>query len=348
MTSHQRLLTALRGGTPDRVPVAPFGLGHVNPDSEIGKELISKTDPFITVGGGGDPFLGKKVPATTTQDGNSTITIFHTPKGDLRRAHRRTAVTSATVEFPCKDAKDVEKLLSLPYEPPDVNLTHFHQWRERVGEDALIMVGIGNAVCLPATVLSPEDFCLLWADTPDVMVRLTEVAARRLNVFVEQLCQAGVDAFRTVGGEYVTVQLGPQAFDALITPFDAELCAIMRRYGAIAYYHNHGPIMRWLEPIADLGVDAMDPLEAPPYGDCDLREAKRRIGDRVCLVGNLDDMEVLEKWDTDAVMELGRQRLEEGGDTGFILGGTASGTYTEKAARNFIALAEVAKEAGKK
>lgn len=52
LTSRQRLLIALQGGTPDRVPVAPFGLGKVDPDSEIGKELIARTDPFISVGSG--------------------------------------------------------------------------------------------------------------------------------------------------------------------------------------------------------------------------------------------------------------------------------------------------------
>jgi uroporphyrinogen-III decarboxylase len=194
-------------------------------------------------------------------------------------------------------------------------------------------------------MLSPEDFALLWVDAPEVMVEMTAIAARRLNACVERLCQEGVDAFRIVGGEYVTCQLGPRAFEALIRPFDTELCHVLRRYGAVAYYHNHGPIMRWLEPIADLGVDALDPLEAPPWGDGDLREARRRIGDRVCLVGNLDDMEVLEQWDEESVKGLGRRRIEEAGTTGFILGGTASGTYCERAARNFMALVEVAEHA---
>jgi hypothetical protein len=57
-------------------------------------------------------------------------------------------------------------------------------------------------------------------------------------------------------------------------------------------------------------------------------------------------MEVLEQWEADAVRELGRQRIEEAGMTGFILGGTASGTYTERAARNFIALVDVAETIG--
>jgi uroporphyrinogen-III decarboxylase len=343
MTSRQRLLTALRGATPDRVPVAPFDLGRVDPESPVGRELIARTDPFLTVGAG-DAFLGADVPATVRQEDGVTTTVFHTPAGDLVRRHRRTPLAAATVEFPCKDAGDVETLLSLPYAPPEVDLTPYRKLRERVGEEALVMVGIGNAVCFAATMLAPEDFALFWADAPDVMTEMTRIAAERLNAYVERLCQAGVDAFRIVGGEYVTCQLGPSAFATLIRPFDAELCGILRRRGAIAYYHNHGPIMRWLEPIADLGIDALDPLEAPPWGDCDLREARRRIGERVCLVGNLDDMEVLEQWDAEAVKALGRRRIEEAGATGFILGGTASGTYTERAARNFIALVDVAEE----
>jgi len=273
-----------------------------------------------------------------------TTTVIHTPRGDLVRRHRRTAITSATIEFPFKTPTDAEKFFSLPYEPPDINLEPYWQWRERVGEEALVLVGLSNAVCLPATWFSPEDFCYAWADAPDLLVELTALAAERLNVYVERLCQAGVDAFRIVGGEYVTVQLGPRAVEALLTPFDTELVNLLHRYGALAYYHNHGPIMRYLEALADLGIDALDPLEAPPWGDCDLAEAKSRLQGRVCLVGNLDDMEILEKRSPEEVQALARERLAQAGPDGFVLGGTASGTYTEPAARNFLALVEVAEE----
>jgi uroporphyrinogen-III decarboxylase len=82
----------------------------------------------------------------------------------------------------------------------------------------------------------------------------------------------------------------------------------------------------------------------PPYGDVDLGDAIRRIGDRVCLVGGLDDMEVLETRPTEEVKELARQTLRQTGTRSYVLGGTASGTYTERGARNFIALVEVAEE----
>jgi len=243
--------------------------------------------------------------------------------------------------------EDAEKFLSIPYIPPEIDPAPFHALKARAGEEALVMVGIENAVCLPASWFSPEGFCLAWADAPDLVKELTRAGAARINAYAEQLCRAGVDAFRIVGGEYASVQLGPKGFDALVMEFDPELVEIMHAHGAIAYYHNHGPVTRFLEQFAALGIDALDPVEAPPWGDCDLGEAKRRIGDRVCLVGNLDDMEVVETRSAEEVRSMARQCLEKAGPGGFLLGGTASGTYTERGARNFMALVEVAREYGK-
>ena len=93
--------------------------------------------------------------------------------------------------------------------------------------------------------------------------------------------------------------------------------------------------------LADLGLDALDPLEAPPWGDVDLREAMRRVGDRICFVGNLDDMEVIDRLPEAEVLAIARERLEAAGTRHFVLGGTASGTYGERAARNFIAMARM-------
>ena len=209
------------------------------------------------------------------------------------------------------------------------------------------MVGVANAICLPAGWFSPEGFCLAWADAPDLLTRFTREAAYRANRVVEELCKAGIDAFRIIGGEYASVQLGPEGFDALVMPFDTEMVDIVHRYGAVAYYHNHGAVTPFLDRLADIGIDALDPLEAPPWGDTDLTQTKRRIGDRVCLVGNLDDMEVVESRPIDEIKAMARECLEKAGPDGYLLGGTASGTYTDRGARNFMALVDVAEDYGR-
>jgi len=340
MTSRQRLLAAIRFEKVDRVPVAPFTLGSLPEDSDIAKELIRKTDPFIQAGIPGSPFWGAGAEAAVVEEGDTVTRTWTTPLGPLTQKHRRTEVTSADVEFLLKTPEDAERFLSVNYVPCDVDASAFHARKREIGEEGLVLAPIPDAVLLPATLLSPTDFCLWWLDYPDLLTELNSVASRRINDWARRLCEAGVDAFRIVGGEYASVELGPKGFDALVLEQDRELVHIMHSYGAIVYYHNHGPVMNYLSRFCDIGMDALDPLEAPPWGDADLRQARAACGQNVAFVGNLDDMEIIDKLPADEVIAIARERLDAAGDRGFILGGTASGTYTERGARNFIALAE--------
>lgn len=341
MTSRQRLLAAMRFERVDRIPVSPFGLGKLDPNSRIAHDLIERTDPFIEVHLPGDIYYGTACKRRLQIEGDVTTTIIETPLGDLTQRVQTTSVTSARIEFPFKTPDDVEKYLSIEYVPPDVDVSAFHARKAEIGEEGLVLAGLPTAVCLPATMLSPETFCLWWSDHRDLMLLLTNLFAACINDWAERLCKAGVDAFRLVGGEYASVQLGPSGFDALALEQDTELVDIIHRGGAIAYYHNHGPVMRFMTRFARIGMDALDPLEAPPWGDADLRRARELCADKVAFVGNLDDMEIMEKLPFEQIEIIARERFESAGDRGFILGGTASGIYGEKAARNFIRLVDV-------
>jgi 3-hydroxy-3-methylglutaryl CoA synthase len=52
-------------------------------------------------------------------------------------------------------------------------------------------------------------------------------------------------------------------------------------------------------------------------------------------------MEILNKIDEEMVKKIAMERIKDLKPIGFILAGTASGIFGEKAARNFIALAEM-------
>ncbi len=84
----------MANGRPDRVPVGPFGMERVS--GEMAAELIAKTDPFISVGLGGNAFMGQLVKTESVREGNDTITTIFTPKGSLTQRHRRTDITGYT------------------------------------------------------------------------------------------------------------------------------------------------------------------------------------------------------------------------------------------------------------
>ncbi|MCE5197968.1 MAG: uroporphyrinogen decarboxylase family protein [Armatimonadota bacterium] len=343
MNSYQRIIETVKHGKPDRIPVSPFTLGALDPDGPMAQELIRETDPFIDVYGGGNPFVGSAAVCKATQEGDTTTHTYVTPKGELTARWRRTPQTTGAIEYGIKTPDDAERFLSMPYSPANVDISLYTKWRERLCGEGMVLVGVPDAICLPAEWLSPEDFCLWTLDYPDLVLELTRVGSNRTKQYVEDLCRAGVNAFRIIGGEYAVTQLGPSGFDKLVSPFDVELIDIIHSYGAIAYYHSHGCVSTYLDKLADLGMDLLDPLEAPPWGDVEIGEAVRKIGDQVCLVGNLDDMEVIDRLPMRSVVDIAEERLNATGDSGFILGGTASGTYTEHGARNFIAMAHMVK-----
>jgi uroporphyrinogen-III decarboxylase len=121
----------------------------------------------------------------------------------------------------------------------------------------------------------------------------------------------------------------PAAFDALITPFDAPIFDLIHHYGGKVIVHHHGNTDAILERIADLGADGIQPIEEPPIGDCTMAEAKRRIGDRVCLVGSVqyDDFERLTPDEMEALVA--RQIEDAGAGGGMILAPTA-GPYAAR------------------
>jgi uroporphyrinogen decarboxylase len=103
-----------------------------------------------------------------------------------------------------------------------------------------------------------------------------------------------------------------------------------------------------LEDLAEAGVDIAETLGARPLGDVDLASAKQRIGDRVCLKGHLDQVNVICFEKPGQVRQTVRRVLEAGKGkdrTGFILG-TSDSIRPESPPENIKAYFQAALEFG--
>lgn len=78
----------------------------------------------------------------------------------------------------------------------------------------------------------------------------------------------------------------PDWFDVFVTPFLADLIRGYRQQGWYVIKHTDGNIMPILDLMVDCGPDALHSLD--PQGGVDLAEVKRLVGDRVCLIGNVN------------------------------------------------------------
>lgn len=81
--------------------------------------------------------------------------------------------------------------------------------------------------------------------------------------------------------------MGHGMFDEYVFPYDKMVNDAIHRIGGKLRAHCHGNCMDFLEKMADMGIDAIEPLEPAPFGDVDLAEASRRMHGRMMLSGNI-------------------------------------------------------------
>ncbi len=120
---------------------------------------------------------------------------------------------------------------------------------------------------------------------------------------------------------------GREHFMKLVFPYDRKINDAVHAAGGRHRAHCHGKSGDFLEIFADMGIDSLEPLEPPPYGDNSIKQAKKRVGNRMLLSGNIpSQVFYLDSFKPEDVRPLVKKALEEGAPGGgFSLMNTGSG-----------------------
>lgn len=206
------------------------------------------------------------------------------------------AQTSWLLEHPIKEKNEIE-LLAEFMTTPHCDIGAVNDVVAQHGERALIRGHIcsfdffgqpgcwQDACCLFGT----EKMIFAAYDDPKWVHELLGILQRRKLSYVKSLAGAGYDILELGGGDASTTVISPKMFREFVAPYDATLIEAAHEAGQRIVYHTCGGMMPILEDIADMGPDAVETLTPPAMGgDTNLSEVKRRIGDRVCLIGGFD------------------------------------------------------------
>jgi uroporphyrinogen-III decarboxylase len=134
-----------------------------------------------------------------------------------------------------------------------------------------------------------EDLIFATYDDPEWVHELLKILHRRKKTYIESLKGAHFDVHELGGGSASSTVISPKLFEKFVAPYDTDLIATAHAVGQRIAYHTCGGMMPILELVAAMGPDAMETFTPPGMGaDVDLAEAKRRIGDKVCMIGGFD------------------------------------------------------------
>jgi hypothetical protein len=365
MTSRQRLLAAYRQEPVDRLPLHVRGVRPwdeqwvATRDASYAPliEAVAEQGDYVdSWGARGGIFLSAYEGCSGeswTEDRPDWVAHYRvttTPGGDLRTCHlsSKRGLPGMQMEYAVKTLEDVEKVLSVPYVPWQPDCAGFHQMAAAMGERGLVQCGIHNAISWLHDLMGSERLAL-WS--LDHRARLEEVLwifhQRCLDLLDWLIEQKVGPVFAMNGEEYVTPPLhSAQDFRALVVAPEQQLAERIHDAGCLLHVHCHGPLGHVLEDFLTLGCDCLHPLEAPPLGDVPLVDAKRRIGHRICLEGNIQIGDLYAAPTEQIVAEV-RHNREITGDQGYILCPTASPhttVLTDQTIRNYLALIKAARE----
>jgi len=327
MTSKERLLTAINRGVPDRLPATTHHVmahfrnkymgGRSIPEffDEFGLDAITWTVPHLpdpTKGEYADPlqaepgFLESRRVASPHwhvefenvpgRDRKTTRYRFVTPKGELSMVIEEDQYSAWVAEPLIKQKADIE-LIGAYATAPKCDVQSVNRAVQEMGERGIVRGHIccfdvfgqpgcwQDACCLAGT----QNLILAAHDDREWVHEFLRILQRRKRIFIQSMRGARYDLVEFGGGDASSTVISPRMFDELVAPYDSELIAEAHAAGQRIVYHTCGGMMPMLERIAAMQPDAMETFTPPAMGgDVDLAEAKRRVGDKVCMIGGFD------------------------------------------------------------
>ena len=375
MTSRERMIVAMTGGQPDRVPVAP-DMSNMIPcrltgrpfwdvyyfrEPPLWKAYIDAVhyfgiDGWFTYGDMQYQWSGDRYEAI--EDMRKTAERWVVRRRGRVDGQRYAGETTYYVADPPtetgKPVADIERdwpLVEALLTPPvGYNPSLLRQQRAALGEDGAFGVGVGYPGFQSWFGLFQggiTDLSLWYYDKHDWIERLREVQERRVLAEMAMILKEKPDFVLLGGSGTITLQ-SPTLARELSLPTIAKLTRMASEAGVPTMLHSCGherELVRWCAEETDL--DCINPLEVPPMGDCDLADIKRRYGDRIALMGNLHTTEVMLCGTSEDVRRASRRAIDDAAAGGGFILSTGDQCGRDTPDENIRAMVEVARSYGR-
>ena len=303
MDSKTRLTIAWSFGEADRVPIeiALAPAAYDFPEAaRIAEFVETQADHFQGISGFDSGFCG--LPTAYTEEVIEDVPgdyyrvrrVHRTPAGEFRglTLHKHDALSPNDFYWErhfIDTADEMVRLADAPREAIPLDLASLERGAAQLGNRGLPLVSLLHPLGWLVRNANLTEVYGWFLTMPQVMHRFLEASNRQVAEAVAAMGAAGVSpCFGITAHEMLTPPwMGHRQFDAFVYPYDKHVNDAVHRIGGKVRAHCHGNCMTFLTQFAEMGIDALEPLEHPPFGDVDLAEAKRLVGERMLLAGNI-------------------------------------------------------------
>jgi uroporphyrinogen decarboxylase len=325
MTARERILSVLKGGIPDRVPVVPFiqeeylnwrypgrsAYDRVESVLELAYELpfdvMAKHNRFMTPHCMLHDHPGWRVRRDRQREGDLWVTRIEitTPDRTLTQeiaVPDAGAVTSGlmatTRRHMFREDGDIESFIRhLPASSAadaDAMRAVSAEWKARIGERGVSAPwGWAGVFNYAAELWGIENLMMAPYTSEPLYRALMERITDAMIAYNRPLIEGGADLIGIQGHIANSGSVSPEYFMNYVFPYEKRLIDAIHAQGAFTVYHNCGYASTFYEIYCALGMTVWETVSEPPQGDNSLAEVKRTTAGRICLLGNLDQIHFL-------------------------------------------------------
>jgi len=193
---------------------------------------------------------------------------------------------------------------------------------------------------------SMASFCYRLADEPEKVKAEAQAKVDKMLEKAEKIAQhGGLDGFALCTDYCFNTGpfLSPRQFSEFVTPYLAQLIQGYRDLGFYTIKHTDGNIMPIIDQLVQCKPHALHSLD--PQAGVDIAEVKRRYGDQVCLIGNVN-CGLMDTGTDEQVIESARYALQHGMPGGGYIFSTSNCIYTGMALERYEMILDVWRREG--
>jgi uroporphyrinogen decarboxylase len=358
MNGKERIVRALELKEPDCVPLYIHGINEA-PIIGIGRKLtdglpeprdfrlMDDKDKFMLVD---TLFL---IHEHFDIDGITTFEIGHEEKVDDLHVKDRFGVIyrlsdhgiPVPVGHPVKDRADLRKFtLPLP-QRADLGLLDLAVDRFK-GQKATFWLMRGIFVRSWRLIGMTNYMTQLYAD-PGFIHALAEMMLEFSLAQLELLVDAGLDVL--VIEDDIAMDKGPMVslehFKEFINRYNRQIVERAHQKGLKVVRHSDGNLWPLLDVLIESGYDGLNPLE--PQAGMAMAEVKAYCGDKICLLGNIDSVDLLPNGNVRQVEQAVVRTIKDGATGGGLIICSSNSLHPGVNPENCIAMFQAVRKHGR-
>ena len=246
-----------------------------------------------------------------------------------------------------KSSEDLHKIAEI--DPEDTGRTALARETVKCARDrGMAVAGYVDGPFLTAYMITGlADFLVkIYRDRP-FAIKLLELVSEFNCVQARKLTELGVDMI-IIGDDMAGSNgplMNPRDLKSITFPFLAREVEEVKRTGTRVMIHSDGNTMPIFEDIVALGIDGYQAIE--PDAGMDMALLKRKYGDRLCLIGNVDCGNTLTHGSTSEVIVESRRVIDSAAQGGGLILGSSNSIHDGVKLENFLAMTRTAVDYGK-